>query len=74
MFTFTVEHTEHIFDSFYDVLDYILYLCATETNYDIYFMNTLFASVRKNGYRNDNLDLMLYSPKHTEIKMEFKSC
>lgn len=71
---FTIEQTKQTFDSFYDALDHILYLCATETNYDIYFMNTLFASVRKNGYRYYTLDLTLYSPKHTKIKMEFKSC
>ncbi len=69
---FTIQQTEQTFESPYDALDHILYLCATETNYDIYFMNTLFASVRKNGYRDDNLDLILYSPRHTKIKMEFK--
>lgn len=69
---FIIQPIEQTFDSFYDALDYIFYLCATETNYDIYFKNTLFASVRKNGYRHYNLDLTLYSPKHTEIKMEFK--
>lgn len=69
---FTIQQTKETFNSFYDALDYILYLCASETNYDIYLVNTLFASVRKNGYRDDNLDLTLYSPKHTKIKMEFK--
>ncbi len=71
---FTIEQIKDTFGSLYDALDHILHLCATETNYDIYYMNTLFASVRKNGYRDDNLDLILYSPKHTKIKMEFKSC
>lgn len=80
MFKIKQCHHKHTFffdetyPSLYDALDYILYLCASETTYDIYFANTLFASVRKNGYRYYTLDLTLYSPKHTKIKMEFKSC
>ncbi len=72
MFTIKQCHPKHTFffaetyPSLYDAIDCIRWIGASNTTYEIYLNNLLFASVRKDGYRDtDNIDLVLYSATNT---------